>query len=83
MMRRSMIAGVLAALAVLRLSGTALTGAEPQSAASAVDVEQVGPKVGDAVPHFSLPDQHGATRTLASLIGPKGAILVFFRSADW
>jgi hypothetical protein len=30
-----------------------------------------------------LPDQHGITRSLRSLMGPKGAILVFFRSADW
>jgi len=35
------------------------------------------------VPDFSLPDQHGVTRTLQSTFGPKGAVLVFFRSADW
>jgi hypothetical protein len=42
-----------------------------------------GPKVGDVVPEFSLVDQTGATRTLKSLLGPNGAVIVFFRSADW
>ena len=50
---------------------------------SVVDLEQVGPQVGTKVPSFTLPDQTGRLRTLDSLMGPKGAILVFFRSADW
>ena len=49
----------------------------------AIDVEKLGPQVGAMVPDFTLPDQHGAPRSLKSLMGPKGAILVFFRSADW
>jgi cytochrome oxidase Cu insertion factor (SCO1/SenC/PrrC family) len=49
----------------------------------AIDVETLGPQVGTTVPDFSLPDQHGVTRSLKSLMGPRGAILVFFRSADW
>ena len=53
------------------------------AAATAIDVEKLGPQVGDSVPDFSLPDQHGTPQTLKSLMGPKGAILVFFRSADW
>jgi hypothetical protein len=28
-------------------------------------------------------DQHGQQHTLASSMGAKGAMLVFFRSADW
>jgi hypothetical protein len=47
------------------------------------DPQTLGPKVGQRVPAFTLPDQHGATRTLKSTFGPKGAVLVFFRSADW
>jgi hypothetical protein len=43
----------------------------------------VGPQVGTKVPSFTLPDQTGRSRTLESLMGPKGMILVFFRSADW
>ena len=38
---------------------------------------------GERVPDFSLRDQNGQTRTLASVMGPKGLMLVFYRSADW
>jgi hypothetical protein len=51
--------------------------------APAPDPQTLGPKVGERVPEFSLPDQRGATRSLKSAFGPKGAVLVFFRSADW
>ena len=47
------------------------------------DPAGLGPQVGQALPAFSLEDQHGASRDLASLTGPKGLVLVFFRSADW
>ena len=50
---------------------------------AAPDVTKLGPQVGDKVPDFSLTDQHGQARTLATLMGPKGLILVFNRSADW
>ena len=42
-----------------------------------------GPAVGDRLPAFEAIDQGGRTRTFASLRGPKGLVLVFFRSADW
>ncbi len=51
--------------------------------ASSVDLETVGPRVGDALPEFSLKDQGGQMRSLTSLLGPNGAVIVFFRSADW
>lgn len=38
---------------------------------------------GDPIPKFEAKDQHGAARTFDSIRGPKGAYLVFFRSADW
>jgi cytochrome oxidase Cu insertion factor (SCO1/SenC/PrrC family) len=47
------------------------------------DVEKMGPQVGQVVPDFELADQDGTPRTLKSLLGPNGAMLVFFRSADW
>ena len=47
------------------------------------DVQKLGPQVGSSVPDFTLLDQNGRTHTLASLTGPKGLMLVFFRSADW
>jgi hypothetical protein len=55
----------------------------PPGAASKIDVSKLGPQVGDRVPDFSLPDQNGGTQTLESIMGPKGAMLVFIRSADW
>jgi hypothetical protein len=42
-----------------------------------------GPAVGQTVPDFRLEDQNGRTQTLHSILGPKGALLVFYRSADW
>lgn len=48
-----------------------------------IDVSKLGPQVGQAVPEFSLPDQNGKTWTRQSIMGPKGAMLVFYRSADW
>jgi peroxiredoxin len=38
---------------------------------------------GTRVPDFTLLDQKRQSRTLASLMGPKGLMLVFYRSADW
>jgi hypothetical protein len=48
-----------------------------------VDTSTIGPRVGAVVPPVSGVDQSGTTRTLGSIYGPKGAMLVFFRSADW
>jgi hypothetical protein len=42
-----------------------------------------GPAVGVKVPGFQLSDQTGESRSLEGLMGPKGLMLVFFRSADW
>lgn len=56
---------------------------QPSTPAMPPDVQKLGPQVGTRVPDFSLPDQHGQTRTLQSLMGAKGLMLVFFRSADW
>ena len=48
-----------------------------------VDVSKLGPQVGDRVPDFNLKDQNGKNFNLKSIMGPKGAMLVFLRSADW
>jgi peroxiredoxin len=42
-----------------------------------------GPGVGEKVPDFQLTDQNGRQESLSSILGPKGALLVFYRSADW
>ena len=44
---------------------------------------KTGPDVGQQVPAFSALDQDGRTQTLKSIMGSKGAMLIFFRSADW
>ena len=44
---------------------------------------KTGPPVGSKVPDFALEDQNGGRLTLHDLMGPKGMLLVFTRSADW
>jgi hypothetical protein len=69
---------VTGAVMALGLS-VGIAGQQP----SAIDVNRLGPQVGAAVPSFSLKDQTGRLQTLQTVMGAKGAILVFFRSADW
>jgi peroxiredoxin len=54
-------------------------------AAAAVAQQDIpGPAVGEQFPHeLGLPDQTGATRSLAELYGDKGVAVFFVRSADW
>lgn len=44
---------------------------------------EVGLRTGQKAPDFSAPDQFGKTQTLETLRGPKGTVLLFYRSADW
>jgi hypothetical protein len=48
-----------------------------------LSAREYGPPVGAKMPSFDLKDQDGKAHTLASLLGPKGAVILFFRSADW
>jgi hypothetical protein len=43
----------------------------------------IGLGVGQKAPDFSARDQFGRPQTLETLKGPKGTVLLFFRSADW
>jgi hypothetical protein len=43
----------------------------------------IGLAVGQKAPDFSARDQFGQPQTLETLKGPKGTVLLFFRSADW
>jgi hypothetical protein len=54
-----------------------------QFVAAQNDGLKTGPKVGEKVPDFTLPDQNGKQWALNDLMGPKGLLLVFTRSADW
>jgi hypothetical protein len=62
---------------VLRLA------APPHGQAPAPDINSLGPRLGARVPDFAGVDQFGRAQTLQSVLGPQGAMLVFFRSADW
>ena len=77
----------LVSLAALLLTvwgiGDAVAGQAAASTRAKVDVSKLGPQVGERVPDFSLPDQTGRVRNLESIMGPRGAMLVFLRSADW
>jgi peroxiredoxin len=42
-----------------------------------------GPAIGATLPPISAPDQAGTVRTLSSLAGENGAVLVVTRAADW
>ena len=50
---------------------------------SRVAAMEIGLKVGQKAPDFSLRDQFGHAQTLGSLRGANGTVLLFFRSADW
>ncbi|MBA3884140.1 MAG: hypothetical protein H0X67_00225 [Acidobacteria bacterium] len=63
--------------------GAGVAGQRPGPAGAAVDVTTRGPQVGEKVPDFTLTDQAGRPRSLASLMGEKGLVLSFQRSADW
>jgi hypothetical protein len=77
----------VAALLVVLLCSLAvrpsLHGQAPPAPAERIDVSRLGPQVGERVPDFSLKDQRGRTQTLQSIMGRRGAMLVFQRSADW
>ena len=60
-----------------------LAGIALAASALAADHVPTGPAVGATIPALEVKDLNGKTQTLASLTGPKGLMLVFFRSADW
>ena len=74
---------VTGAVVCVLFSLSARAIAQPPPQPPLPDVQNLGPQVGTPVPDFTLLDQKGQSRTLASLMGPKGLMLVFFRSADW
>ena len=70
---------ILSLLAGFILSMAGLAGQAPVP----VETATLGPQPGAVVPGFSGVDQFGQPHSLASTYGPKGTMLVFFRSADW
>ncbi|MEO7145641.1 MAG: hypothetical protein ABI165_19265 [Bryobacteraceae bacterium] len=49
----------------------------------ALPAVETGPEVGSKIPAIRAIDQNGREQDFHSLTGPKGLMLVFFRSADW
>jgi hypothetical protein len=74
-MRRAILLMLFVLLATLPVGA--------QHARARVDVSKLGPQVGERVPAFNLRDQAGRVRDLQSIMGPRGAMIVFLRSADW
>jgi hypothetical protein len=77
-------ATVLLAIGVFLICSVLLSvaGVAGQSSQK-IDTSSIGPSVGQRVPDISGTDQYGRQHTLASSMGARGAMLVFFRSADW
>jgi len=42
-----------------------------------------GPAIGGKAPAFEAQDQSGQSHSLQSLLGSKGAVILFYQSADW
>ena len=47
------------------------------------DGHRIGPEVGDHLPDFALPDQHGEIVRFHEARGDRPAAVVFYRSAVW
>lgn len=61
----------------------ALLVAHAVTLAGQPDIDALGPQVGTAIPPFSALDQFGRPQTLDSIVRAQGAMVVFYRSADW
>ena len=42
-----------------------------------------GPEIGERIPLIEAVDQHGVRRDFDDIVGPAGAMILFYRSADW
>ncbi len=67
----------------LALGTPSLVGAASSALAQVPAGMELGPKVGAKAPAFSAISSSGETRTLETLKGRRGLVLVFVRSADW
>jgi len=69
---------ILFSIAVLALS----SGQEKPASGDSV-TPAIGLNIGQPAPAFALTDQFGHEQSNQTLKGPKGTVIVFFRSADW
>ena len=71
-------------LALLLLLTTPLLAEDIIDPLHRYDIDiQTGPDVGKKIPPFSGKDQHCNTWDFDSIKGPQGAVILFYRSADW
>lgn len=74
---------ILSATFLIALLG-AQTDAEPFDTYDPTDEGvTTGPAVGERIPDFRAQDADGRPWTFDSLKGPNGALILFYRSADW
>lgn len=60
-----------------------LAGGQERPAASDSVAPAIGWNIGQPAPAFALTDQFGHEQSNQTLKGPKGTVILFFRSADW
>ena len=71
-------------IAVLFLTGlSAIASGQDNASTNHAVAPSVGLEIGQEAPTFALPDQLGHGHTNETLKGPKGTVILFFRSADW
>lgn len=71
-------------LRLLAICGAITFAAAFAVAAPSASADDLGPPVGAQAPSIGTPlDEAGKPRALADLMGPKGLVLLFFRSAGW
>jgi cytochrome oxidase Cu insertion factor (SCO1/SenC/PrrC family) len=71
-------------VAVLFLTGlSAVASGQDNASTNHALAPSVGLEIGQEAPTVALPDQFGHQHTNETLKGPKGTVILFFRSADW
>ena len=75
--------GLATALALPPFLSAQQPQAKQEKAVAVKEKFATGPEVGQKIPYFQAPDQNGRLQDFNSIRGPKGAMIVFFRSADW
>ncbi len=71
-------------VAVLFLAGlSAVASGQENTSTNHALAPSVGLEIGQQAPAFALRDQFGHEHTNETLKGPKGTVILFFRSADW
>ncbi|NNC72800.1 MAG: peroxiredoxin family protein [Sphingomonadaceae bacterium] len=85
-MRAATIAVIsaLATIGIVACAGDGGAATDPVEVEAPADTVDAGPAVGETIPaNFAARDASGEERTLGTLAGDNGVVLVFNRSADW